>query len=722
VNPYAYGRLVAALQSAATDPDPAVRARAAGKADRWRTVLDGMASGALRVGDRTPVADTPAWVTLEVLHGGFATGAYLAEQPVTAAERAWLHPDQPGRTDRERVNLHFLGDAGQAELLAALATDRYRVELPEHAALAVVALLLDRGHPEAALDLVATLRPLLHRLRFTPTLLPRPEPTGSTVHLRTAGAVAAELRVAQPPPQLAAMRATLAANDRYDELVALWADTVEGEPPRLVQGWVVGGWPARRFPPDWAERRAAILAQEPPTTGRYAHPRGNYARLRAALEKDQLTGRDVGWVRRALANTTTRHPDRAALRRQQAAVLAEPTHAELARAVATGLDRYPPEEGVPTLDDLPAGTPPSVRTKVARALEAPVAELVRQHVLVSAEQLAEVLPQVTARHLAAGIADPVAAGLHARLYAAFRRRRTLLLLDLRSQVRFEELPWAAALDGFRTGAGQGLTEALRETVVLALTGFPATMLPNPLVSELSALARRAGLDLPLVPDVAADIFTGRFTGTWPAAAARASELLAGSPYGRYYDLPEAWPLPDPPRRRWQRPPPARTPEEAFAALCVERAAEAGAGDGGWVARNGAILEQASILTSANLAVLTGALGLGAGFGPLAGHAFSRAIVSVQHRLPTDGHARLITVKNAAYAWRQAVFFLGYADPAEREALVEQVIEWSAGGRLEPAARGLRFVLGGGRFAPDGTGPGGVRRFLGWSVGPHWVLA
>lgn len=96
-----------------------------------------MARGARRhdrrvAGDRLayPVADTPAWVTLEVAHGGFATGRYLT-------------------------------DAGLAALRTALATEAYRVAVPEDAVLPVVAWLLGHGHAEAALDLVTELRPLL---------------------------------------------------------------------------------------------------------------------------------------------------------------------------------------------------------------------------------------------------------------------------------------------------------------------------------------------------------------------------------------------------------------------------------------------------------------------------------------------------------------------------------------------------------------------------------
>lgn len=170
---YAFGQLQRALDKAASENDSAAREQAEAKVAAWRAVLDGMAAGRLAVGSRSPVADTPVWVTLEVAHGGFATGRFLAEQPLSEAEVARLRTlpqDLPGATDRERLNLFYLSDAGQVELVAALASGTYRIDVPEDAALLVVAWLLDRGHHKAALDLVVRLRPLMHRLRMTPRL------------------------------------------------------------------------------------------------------------------------------------------------------------------------------------------------------------------------------------------------------------------------------------------------------------------------------------------------------------------------------------------------------------------------------------------------------------------------------------------------------------------------------------------------------------------------
>ena len=85
---YAYGQLVKSLTTASAHADPSVRARAAARLAQWEGVLTGMADGSLTVGARTPVRGVPAWATLEVAHGGFATGALRAEGPLLPLEEA----------------------------------------------------------------------------------------------------------------------------------------------------------------------------------------------------------------------------------------------------------------------------------------------------------------------------------------------------------------------------------------------------------------------------------------------------------------------------------------------------------------------------------------------------------------------------------------------------------------------------------------------------------
>ncbi|WP_410675067.1 hypothetical protein [Amycolatopsis sp. cmx-4-68] len=784
---YAYGQLERALRTAASAKDGATRRRARAKAGRWQEVLTGMADGTLKIGSHTPVADTPAWVTLEVAHGGFATGRYLAEVPVRPDEAAAVPPGAPGTTERERLNLWSLTDAGLAALRAALATEAYRVEVPEDAAFLVVAWLLDHGHAEAALDLVAELRPLLHRLRLAPPPGAAPRPPGALVRLSTVGEVRAGMAAATPRPPIAAMLETLRVwNPLFDRLVALWAETVDGDlprladsttdsnqprptdgnprrpadsgipgggPPRPTGSGVTGGWPCRVWPAGWAQRRAQWLADYATASARHTastahvHPKGNFARLHRALlacehDSARLTGRDVGWVRRALANTVTKHgapgsERRAALRSVQAEVAARPTHAELAAVLAGRLDRYPADGGLPALDPVAAETeaghaiPAHLVAKAARALEAPIEELVARGVITSGDVLATVLPQITAQLLAANFEDEALAALYAQAYAAFRRRRGLLLLDLEHQVRFDELPWVRALEPFRVrrpDSARAARQTLSQTVLLALGSFPQAILPNTLVRELGALAKQAGLPMPLVEEVAADIFMGTFTAKWRTAAEITSRVMAGTLYARYYDLP-AWPSPEAPRSRWSRAMGKRTADD-FAAVCTARATEARTGGRrGFVAANGTVLEQSQILTTHNLAVLVETLGLRPRLreaGPdLAAEVFTWVVRRVAMRV-SHHHEGLQRIKNVAYAWRQAIFFLSFCAPADQQAAVdrlgERVREAGLEDRFGPAVTGLAHVVAGGRFTTDGrpeTGPG--RRLLGWTTGTHWCL-
>lgn len=779
VNPhYAIGRLRRALAAATSHADPEVRRRAAARVEQWQAVLGGMADGSLTIGGRTPVAGAPAWITLEVAHGGFATGRLLAEGPLAEHEELLLLELEgvvPGATPRARLNGWYLGDAGQAALVAAIREGRVTVALPEEGALPVVAWLLEAGEGVAALELVDALGPWLPRLRFYPRLAATPRPSGAVVRVATAKKVADGLRGAPPRPQIAAMNEALRVwNPLFDRLVALWLETVEGEAPRFDgEGTLTGGWPGRRWPGGWAPRRDAWLADyraaaaATPRCGKHADPKSLFYRLREVLGR--CTGGAMGAgdecrVRYALAGTITRRgaPDSAALlrlRAEQRAVAARPSNVEIAGVLARRLDAYPAEGGLPALEPIAApiaagecagvaaGTeiPGHMIVKASRALEAPIAELVERGIIGSAEVLAIVLPQITSQVAAAGIADAGLRDLYSQTYAAFRRRRSLLLLDLEHQVGFEELPWIAALAPLRRDSLDVRAQArqtLEEATVLALTGFPGTILPNPLVREMTALAIRAGLKIAFVEEIAADIFMGTFTAKWAEAAAVAADALAGTVYAHYYDLPPARAyLPEDDDRAIRRvvakmikgrfaAPSAGT----FATLCSRRAREAGTGAGSQVAANGALLEQSQILTTHNLAGLVAGLELDARVRVLAPSLAARAFAEAvrrQAQCPPGFRSQLQAVKNAAYAWRQAIFFLSFCDAAAQWRAVDELTGLVAAAsdrawaeRFAPAVAGLRHVLAGGRFDADGHGPGPALavRFLGWSVGKHWLFA
>lgn len=235
-------------------------------------------------------------------------------------------------------------------------------------------------------------------------------------------------------------------------------------------------------------------------------------------------------------------------------------------------------------------------------------------------------------------------------------------------------------------------------------------------------------------EIASDIFMGTFTIKWQEAARVSAELLDGTLYARYDDLPDAsaW-TPAPPTADGN-PAPASDFQwgvgvaGGFADLCQRRSAEAGAGDGSYTARNGAVIEQSQILTTHNLAPLVAALELTELVGELApqltADAFGR-IVRQQTTRRDDWRAQLQAVKYTAYAWRQAIFFPSLAEEATQHEIIDGWWErWSDGStdwqtRFKPALAGLERVFAGDRFDTGGH-TGGGRRFFGRSVGPHWL--
>ena len=117
--------------------------------------------------------------------------------------------------------------------------------------------------------------------------------------------------------------------------------------------------------------------------------------------------------------------------------------------------------------------PQSIQHKVERCLNETVAVSSRDRGLItSGETLARVLPQMTSGLRAAGISDPSLRRLYAAIYRSFRQRRSLLLLNLEKQVQIEELPWVAAIDGFRNetlSSRQLASQTLEEITLLTIT-------------------------------------------------------------------------------------------------------------------------------------------------------------------------------------------------------------------------------------------------------------
>ena len=656
-------------------------------------------------------------------------------------------------------------------------TGAYEADLPEEGALLVVAWLLAHGHAEHAHDLLDELGPFLSALRFYPRFVDEPRRFGSRVFVRDVNATIGSLEAIEPNRNIVTQRETIEVFlPLYDEAISLLLETVEGAVPDLARDGsgkplpresgryrIEGGWPCQRYPDDWSHRARALLdrieaaRREHSHSSRLVHRKSSLAQLVPLLKKcatkpKSLKGREVGTIRLAIARYVAKRgtPDSASCleaRAWQAAQAKTLLFSAIARAVIDRLRPLPGDQGVDSIEPIiqPVNTdeattcgvdagvplPESIRRKAERCLNESVEVLVERGVIPSGDVLAEVLSQITAGVRSAGIADPQLRQLYAAVYRAFRRRRSLLILDLQGQVKIDELPWVKAIETFRddTPSTQHVSrQVLEEVACLTLTSFPQAILPNKLLQEIRALAKGAGVEVPIVDELAADIFMGEFSPKFTVAAKVAAQLLRGTLYERYYtiDYKQVGVLPAGKKRKvsfWNRLS-ATPPSNPFAQLCTNRA---GVTMSGWdPAINGMIIEQQQVITTQNLAPLFSALQLADVLAPhldqMARHCFEWICRRQQINEP-KWHARLIMVKNTAYAWRQMVFYLSFVGVRERKEFVVWAEEHLSGqrpdfhDRFSSVLAGLKDAVSG---RPVGDGSQG-RRFLGWSKERHWLL-
>jgi hypothetical protein len=751
VNPgYVLHQIAKALTTSEQHPEAETRERAKQRVDQWLTILESLLSGSAEYGSRAPVHGAPVWATLEVVTGGFATGELLAGGPLQEHERRLLGAlgAAADAEPRRSLNANCLTDAGLARLQEVLASGRYDVAVPEEGALLVVAWMVENGHAEEARELVLLLAPYFTTLRFYPIPLDRPRRFGPLVHLRTAGRTLEDLRRIRANRQVQAQQEAVEIwAPFYDRVVSLFLETVEN------------GWPCRIYPNRWPDRALGLLTEyaelrrQHSICGKTDRVKGHAAQLRAYLERcarspEALSGREVGRIRLILQSHVAKHgtpgsPECAAKRRRQVADVGVPMRHRIAEVVALRFKTYVPEDGVSDVSGLqvpvteeegatsgvPRGTPvpPSILRKVERCLNETIEVLVDRGIIRSGETLAKVLPQLTSGLRAAGITDPALRRLYATIYRAFRQRRSLLLLNLERQVQLEELPWVRAIDRFRSeslSSRELARQTLEEITAVALRSFPQRILPNKLLQELRALVTGADLRIPLVDELAADIFRGEFAQKFVEAVTIAADLLDGSLYATYYaiDYGEVRRIVNSPPQvvRWMLWLRVETDATRFAKLCAARAGVS------LHARApstiGMIIEQQQILTTQNLASLVAGLGLvqalSGDFPDMAMRCFRWICRRAQAKMDKR-HARLLMVKNTAYAWRQMIFFLSLLP----ESGVAEFLRWAddhLGKQPEMFRNRFRPALSGLAVAVSGRSP--ATPFLGWTTSGHWLLA
>lgn len=766
---YAHDRLADALSTATSHQDEATRKSALRRVEKWRAHIHAVTSRAVTVGSRTPARIFPEWVTLEVLRGGFASGTATAESPLTRADTD-LAAELDVPAGRSAIFEALLSQAGLPRLEAMLDDGDYTLACAEESVVLVAAWLLRNGHDDDARRLVSEVGPWSDILRLWPAraLVPVDD---ALVHRHTVTEALSALRGRTVPLAVRAQRESLTVwAPLADRLLGLWWQTV-----------VDGAVDAHR-PEGWdADCASALVSYNTVRTRhtlctQHSDPKANLGVLVEATRAGV-----TGELDRVLRVRLQRAVDAMVRRRgapgsselvearssQLTAITA--THATLASVVAERLDPLPGEGGIvdtaealapvrasEASEEAPAGTalPDSVRRDVLRSRAATIDELVADRVLTSAELLAEVAPQLVARAWSDGYADPALRTLMGRVYSAFRARRSVLLVGMAAQVRIDELPWVRAVrDHDGAGEAEAAREALLELSRAYLDHFPGQILPNSLVVELTALARRAGVDATFVPELAADIFQDDFAPRFPAAAQTAADALRGTVYDTYYGLSSAAQtlaarMVKATRRRarrLRRPPesePQRSPAQAaFTEVCRDRARsthprhDARSAPGGWLVANGAVIEQAQVLTTHGLVTLRG---LGAtptrGWEMAAGTAFTvvrdalaRAYDSWSFDDEDSPATSLREVTKAAYAWRQTIFFVSQVDEKAARRILEKLRDRAAAagphGRAAwsstETSRVLLRLVGDLDAALDGRAP--AQPFLGWTVGPHPML-
>lgn len=748
---YPFAQFSQAVETAFNHPDAGARERAITKLEKWGSVISGMASGALSIGSRRP-SDLPEWVTPEVLRGGFATGGPVAGGELIDYELELARARQIplGRNTRRQIFDRFLSEQGLLELDRLLSGRMYAVDVPEEGALLAVAWLVRAGDPGAALSIVQQIRPFAGRLRFAPRPTDEPPLDRSVVWRRTAGDVRTALHNKKPNQHVAAMNEVLRIwNPFTDELLVHWLETVDES-----------GSVASTFAPDWIERSMKLreryeqLARQNTHARKHLNPKENLAIMLQALrvksdgELDERSRRLLQHVVDSMISKrgipgSAEHKQ---LRETQRIDSNRPRLHEIARLVENrlsearkdrGLDepsRYlqPFDEREGAVLGLQANTavPQQLRKVVMAAQTGTPESLVQRGVVQSSESLAALVPKMTAATVSQMYHDDDLGHLMASLHEAFSRRRSLLLLNFERQVSLNELPWVVPMrnhQSFSPDKAEAAVLGVARIVQLNWANFPATMMPNALVSELRAVTRLAGIQLPLVEELAADIFMGSFTPKFLQAAKLAARLLDGSLYERYYDIDyrRIVVIDDLTKNQW-----GVHSSKAFNDLCLERAEYRK--DDFSVARNGKAIEQAQILTTHNLATTLGPFGIGEyvhlDFTDLSARCAEAAIKLAARACVPGNDSPLKSVKNAAYAWRQMIFFLSMLDAeAQSQAVntvgqrIDCVSHGPARRGLDEAFRGLSDIAGGATFDRSGRSHGGGTRLLGWATGRHWML-
>jgi hypothetical protein len=320
------------------------------------------------------------------------------------------------------------------------------------------------------------------------------------------------------------------------------------------------------------------------------------------------------------------------------------------------------------------------KRKLIRCFNAPLADLFTHQIITSGDELAAILPQLTAQAFTYAYNHEEVQYMMMQSYRAFRSRRSLLLLDLAHQVRFEELPWVQAVETQKSESkshSKKLYSNFQELTALYLENFPHQIIANKFLSELQQYAKELQVKMPIVEELAADIFMGSFSQKFLHAAQLAARVLTNSLYELYYTIPysKITENQDKAGKKVKKSKTGVITSGEFLHLCESRVKNTPSKSKSLVAANGRIIEQAQIITTHNLALIFDLFDLKT---VLQEKLYTMVqacftwICRKQIQTFPNWRTKLKVRKNCAYAWRQMVFFLSFVPQDD----LWQFVSWS----------------------------------------------
>jgi len=748
--------------------DAAAIANADKRVSQWWDVFTGILSGRLNIGARKPTA-YPVWVTTEVVRGGFATGKALVATRFACSvdeHKAIALMDVP-RT-REALFFALLSDQGRQWLGQLIATRTYRVEYPEDTTLLVASWLHENGHAEEAKLIIDEILPYADELRFMPKISAEPlkkmerQHKTEMVHRYSANDVRAKLQARKPNKKIETQREALQIWIPFmDRLFFHWLQLLENKPHEMPL-----------VPSDeWKAISIELLNEyenlkkKHNLCRKYHNKKENLQILLAATHNVLASDSYPASLNRAryVVDCYVKAHGRPAdarfkkIREEQNHRASLPAHSEIAKALAATLPMS--DYGLTNVEALLSHVmldghgatiiPPNICKIVQSAMVATIPELVGQGIVPSAETMAELTTQLTALEIGRAYENEDIGLLMAETYKAFARRRSLLLLNLASQVRFDELPWVNPLISEKHPTALYVKTA-HKLAAYVIDFFPGFVLPNPLVEQLNMLYSIAGKHRPFLAELAADIFMGRFVKKFDDAAFTAAELLRGTIYERYYCLDytgfaDAYVMKygsasenaavennadeiktEENKAKMNSTARKITNESALLDAIVLAYLDKSikpqeSRSFSIVIKNGMLIELGQVYTTHNLATLMSEqVKLAKSYEELVAESFNRVrkliIRSIKVSKVGAYRSALRDIKNAAYGWRQGIFFLSLIDAPASIICAEEELFASALGQDISTRLFERLKAVVHEEYPWESAPA----FLGWTAGPHWV--